>query len=192
MRNERTQASNSPDDRELMTRFYGCGEEAFDLLAERWWPRLFGFFRRMGFSSEEGEDLAQETLIRLYQTKERRSFDLSQPLEPFLLTVARNLAVREWRGRRPHRETVPLIEALDWEPDETGLPATMVEDLFLCIWALPEQQRVYVLLSEKCGLGELSHNEIAAILGKWPAQITRISQRAREHLRNCMAGKGYR
>src|SRR3989442_15223402 len=88
-------------DAELMARFYGGESSAFSAIAERWWPRLQGFFRKMGFDASTAEDLAQDTLVKLFLTKEKLSFDLGQPLEPFLLTVARNRAIEEWRHRKP-------------------------------------------------------------------------------------------
>jgi RNA polymerase sigma factor (sigma-70 family) len=179
-------------DSELMGRFYQRDEAAFSALTERWWPRLFGYFRRFSFLNEDAEDLAQEVLVKLYLTRERQSFDVMEPLQPFLLAIARNLAIREWRGRKPDRTAVPLLEAVDVAGSTDAVPAELGADLFLCIWNLPEQQQHYVLLCGKHGLGELSHNEIATILGKWPAQLTQISQQARSNLRECLTSKGYR
>jgi RNA polymerase sigma factor (sigma-70 family) len=179
-------------DGELMACFYALSEAAFGVLTERWWNRLFGFFRRLGFCNEDAEDLTQETLVKLYQTRETLGFDVRQPLEPFLLTVARRLAIREWRRRRPERQTVPLMEAEDVVSEEPALRRELVDDLFLCIWKLPQPQQIYILLCAKHGLGDRSHTEIGTILGKWPAQLTQISQRARANLRECMAAKGYR
>jgi DNA-directed RNA polymerase specialized sigma24 family protein len=51
---------------------------------------------------------------------------------------------------------------------------------------------MYIFLCGKHGLGDLSHKEIAQVLGKWPPQLTQISQKARAHLRECMTSKGYR
>ncbi len=182
-----------PSDQELMGLFYNASESAFDTLSDRWWRRLYGFFRRHGFTSEEAEDLAQETLVRLYLTREKRTYDLCQPLEPFLLTMARRMAINAWRRKQPAARLLPLDEACDVPCGErAGLTEAALEDLFRCIWALPEQLRTYVLLSERYGVGDLSHNEIAAVMGKWPAQITRISQRSLEMLRECLSRKGYR
>jgi RNA polymerase sigma factor (sigma-70 family) len=173
-----------------MSRFYGCDGTAYDTLNERWWPRLVRFFRGLGFGVEEAEDLAQDTLVKLYLTKETLSFDLGQPLEPFLYTVARNQARGEWRRRKPETVSLLCIEEIDVK-EPSSLPAAMIEDLFACIGNLPETEQTYLFLCQKHGLGELTHGEIAQILGKLPAQVTRISQRARARLGECLTAKGY-
>src|SRR2546421_5914073 len=87
----------------LMARFYGCEGEAFEQLTQQWWGRLFGFFRGLGFSEEDAEDLSVVALVRLAATKDAtrkaRRFDVDRPLAPFLLTLARNAAIEKWRER---------------------------------------------------------------------------------------------
>lgn len=179
-------------DSELMGRFYDCQEEAFELLARRWWPRLFGFFARLGFSADAAEDLAQEAVIRLYGTKETRSFDARQPLAPFFIRIARNLAVGAWRSGKAGR-TVSLDEAREFCPEnDEVLPPDLMVALLGCVSDLSDPEQTYVTLCGKHGLGECSHNEIGEVLGKWPAQVTAISQKARAQLRTCLEAKGFR
>lgn len=185
------ETSGSESDSSLMAQFYGCSEGAFETLAERWHPRLFAFFRKLGFGNEDAEDLALESLVKLYATKERRSFDTSQPLAPFLFAVAHNLGIAAWRKiprgvtRVPWDESLPLVTG-EQEPD-----SGWVSDLMTCVSELPEAELTYVLLCGRHGLGELSHNEIAAALGKWPPQITQLSKRTLRALKECMTEKGY-
>jgi RNA polymerase sigma factor (sigma-70 family) len=175
-----------------MCRFYDCDNAAFDALALRWRPRLARFFRRWGFRQEVVDDLTQDLLINLYLTKERMSFDLDQPLEPFVYAAARNRAIKQFREGQQDVTLGPWMDDLDLAEKPPGLHTEARDDLFMCIESLPETERRYLCLCEKHGLGELSHNEIADALGKWPAQITRISRRALSHLRECMEAKGYR
>jgi RNA polymerase sigma factor (sigma-70 family) len=189
-------------DRYLMIRFYEGEEQAFGLLTESWRARLLRFFRSLGFSSEDAEDLTQETMVRLYLTKESFSFDVSQPLSPFLYTIARNRAIAWWR----HEKTIPdTINWFDLSAGEESLSALlrprvaappvskqMMTDLWVCIDNLSKKERLYLCLCGKHGLGDLNHNEIAVVLGKKnPAEITRISQRVFQKLRDGMVSLGY-
>jgi len=139
----------------------------------------------------DAEDLVQETMLKLYQTRDTSGFDCGKALRPFLFTVARNQAVQVWRKRAsaPPTDPLALAESIVIETDE---PPAIVADLFGCIWTLPEIEQSYILLCGKHGLGELSHLEIGDLMGKWPAQITQVSQRARERLKVCLTAKGYR
>jgi len=181
-------------DSELVARFYGCSAAAFDELVERWWKRLIGFFSHRGFPAEDAEDLALQTLVKLAATKETLDgprFNTSRPVAPFLLTIARNLAIQRWRSREaPVTNLEECAEVA--QPPGDSLPEGTLHDLLQCIDALPELERTYVLLCGKHGLGDMSHTEIGQHLDRWPAQITELSQRTRSRLKGCMAGKGYR
>ena len=160
------------------------------------WPavvaRLFGYFRRRGLDAEDAEDLTLKVLARLAGTKddERRSsrFDPDRPFAPFVLTLARHAAIEKWRERKVETVGPPHPDVC---AEEAGpLSEQALEDLFVCIEALPEPERAYVRLCGKHGLGESSHQEIAQQLGKWPAQVTEISQRARRAAAGRDGGKG--
>lgn len=179
------------EDRAAMSAFYGCSETAFDVLHDRWWPRLFGFFRREGIPVEDAEDLALLTLIKLYTTKERQSFDLTRPLSPFLFTVARRVLLGWLRDEGRRIRGVSLIEALDLATEIEDRHPTLSAAVAECIQGLPPIEQRYILHCEKHGLGDMSHGEIAAALDKWPAQITQISKSARASLEQCLRGKGY-
>lgn len=56
-------------DAELMAAFYRCEKEAFDELTGRWFGRLVLFFMSLGWRYHEAEDLAQETLVKIFRTK---------------------------------------------------------------------------------------------------------------------------
>jgi len=180
------------EDQELMVAFYECSEAAFETIASRWWGRLFSYFRYYGESPTNAEEMAQDTLVRLYQTKEKRQYDVQRPFKPFLYAIAQNRWREEARKRARCPNTVPLEPIHELIQAKTNEPSDkLAEDLFTCIRNLPSSQQAYILHCEKHGLGQLSHNEIAELLGKWPPQITQISQRARDSLRKCLSAKGY-
>jgi DNA-directed RNA polymerase specialized sigma24 family protein len=175
------------DDGQLMARFYEGDPAAFDVLTERWWSRLFGYFRRRGFTEETAEDLALEALVQLFLTRERMSFDVERPLGPFLFRAAYHLAIREWRAAASRPSLLPLQE-ID-VPQHSSLPSAMLEELTCCIYALPEPELTYVLLCGRHGIGDLEHQEIAATLERSPARVSQISRSALDRLRACLEAK---
>lgn len=186
------EASGNPNpDQELMTAFFGCSEAAFQKLAERWWPRLFGYFRRLGAGSEDAEDLAVQTLMKLYLMKESRRFDLSRPLAPFLFTAAKRVYIAWLRELDREPKTEPLFEKLPLAANGGEPHPELSASLLQCVQALPEPEQLYVMMCGRHGLGDLSHNEIAETLDKWPAQVTQISKRARALLKRCLETKGF-
>jgi DNA-directed RNA polymerase specialized sigma24 family protein len=58
-------------DNELMTRFYGCNDLAFEEILRDWWPKVFAYFRRRGWSEADADELTQEVFLRLFVTKHR-------------------------------------------------------------------------------------------------------------------------
>ena len=75
------------DDFALMARVRDGDENAFRALVERHRRPLLNFFARMGASSH-GEDLAQETFIRLWNY--RKKYKPSAKFTTFLYTLARH------------------------------------------------------------------------------------------------------
>ena len=60
---------NVPDD-QLMARFYDGDSRAFEEVVRRWWPRVFAYFRRRGWSEADAAELTQEVFLRLFLTKD--------------------------------------------------------------------------------------------------------------------------
>lgn len=188
-----TDRSEKPDDRELMERFYACDSSAFTALWRQWTGRLERFAQNQGLPRELAEDVAQTVLIRLFLTKETRSFDVSRPLAPFLFTITRRLVVEVWRKRE--RESGSLEAMVDVEAEDSNPGAALEDeelfrDLLDCISRLSEQQRTYLFLCGRHGLGELTHQAIGEVMGRSSVQMTRISQNARENLRKCLETRG--
>lgn len=176
-------------DGELMARFYAGNDEAFNVIKRRWWKRLFGFFLKRGLSREDAEEGALESLVRLFLTRESLSFELDLPLGPFLFRTAYRLAIQEWRQKQRRCEPVGWSGCLDDWAATGPLPRATLENLSLCIRSLPEPEQTYLLLCRKHGVGDLEHQEIAAVLERSPARVTQISHNALESMRLCMSDK---
>ncbi|MBM3474011.1 MAG: RNA polymerase sigma factor [Armatimonadetes bacterium] len=93
-------------DEELMELVAEGDEMAFQELAVRARPGVKAFLSRLGCGVAEGDDLAQEALIRLWL--HRGSYVAGKPLRPYLLTIAKNAYLSHCERRATRAETVPL------------------------------------------------------------------------------------
>src|SRR5436190_19213603 len=76
--------------------------EAFEELALRFEPRIFGFLRRHIGNAHDAEDLTQETFVRAWRAIER--FDPTRNFATWLFVIARRAAANYFRARRNHDE----------------------------------------------------------------------------------------
>ena len=83
--------------------------EAFDALLNRYQNRLYRYLLRLTANPAVAEDLFQETWLKVITRIDR--YDESRPFEPWLFSVARNLAIDYLRKASP--------ASLD-EPSESG------------------------------------------------------------------------
>ena len=126
--------------------------------ARKFEKNLLNFFWRQGVSSVEGEDLVQETYLRLW--KYRRDYRPTAKLSTFLFLLARQVRIDALRRqtRRTNREE-------DWGK---GRPTVLEPDTGVredVRWAV---SRLSDPLRETVELGvfqDLPYAEVAAILG---------------------------
>lgn len=170
-------------DEALMQRLCATGEEAaLAELMHRWEIPVKRYLARMLQNRSEAEDLAQETFVRLYQTRDR--FREGADFSPWLFTLAVNLArnrLRWWRRR-------PTTTLEGWEGHDPSLHAAQqlehkeVADLVrTAVGSLPVGLREVVVLCEFEGLKNAA---AAAVLGLTEKAVERRLSRARELLRS--------
>ena len=150
---------------------------AFEVVYERHHRGLLSFCRHMLRSQEDGEDALQQTFASAF----RALPGSTQPivLKPWLYTIARNRCLTMLRARREFpsaepdigRSTAGLSEEVE-QREELRQLLSNVEDL-------PEDQRAALVLSE---IGDLSHFEIARVLGCDTPQVRALVFRARSAL----------
>jgi len=118
----RAQTSPEVSDAALVRRFVETGDKAcFGELFERHRGKVFFACRRFFSDSEAAEDATQETFLRVYQKMHRfHEGDFSR----WLMRIARNVCIDEWRKRRPALRTehaelieIPAKTALDQSAD---------------------------------------------------------------------------
>ncbi|HEX7182637.1 MAG TPA: sigma-70 family RNA polymerase sigma factor [Thermoanaerobaculia bacterium] len=172
-------------------------EESFRILFNRFYWPLFRFFEHRGFSTEECQDLIQETFLRVYRGI--KAFRGEARWEHWLFRIAANTASKAVRhhaaARRAGRE-VPLEgeEVVDAPPAAAGgsprgaeapaplrqlLGKEMREILTQAIAGLPAQMRRCVRLRV---FQDLDYDEIAEILQISPSTVKVQLFKARKRL----------
>jgi RNA polymerase sigma-70 factor (ECF subfamily) len=158
------------------------GEElALNRLMARWERPLRSFLYRSTHNEHDALDLAQETFVRIYQHRAR--YRAGAQFSTWMFQIALNLA-RDHARRARRRPTDSLEEAPEQfttaTPRADATDAETAAAVRSAVAALPEDLREAVLLSE---FQDLSHAEIAEIVGTTPKGVETRLYRAREKLR---------
>ena len=144
----------------LVRRCQGGDAAAFEELFRRFQPRLRYYVRRLDAGGDHTDDTLQEVWAKVVRgigaLKDRRAF------VAWLYTIARNEVYGRAKAKDPFVElTKEHLESLTDDPE----PVFREEDAARIHQALetlsPAQREILTL----CFLEELSHQEIAAILG---------------------------
>jgi RNA polymerase sigma-70 factor, ECF subfamily len=141
---------------------------------------VYRFAWRMSSSPSAAEDITQDVFLALLHQPER--FDPARgSLRPYLLGVARNLALKRWRAEHrldPLDENVFVAPPVDLDRGEVG------ERVGRAVGALPPLQREVIILAE---YEELTLLEIARAVGAEVGTVKSRLHRARENLRKMLA-----
>jgi len=156
------------------------------ILVERHLNLILAFSRRMLRDRAEAEDVAQETFLRLW-THAARWEARGVKLTAWLHRVAANLCLDRLRRRRG----VGLDEApevADSAPNalEQLAAAELSGKVQMAIAALPERQRMALVLSHFQGLG---NSDIATILETGVEAVESLLARGRRALRAALAAE---
>jgi len=133
---------------QLMVGAQAGDREAFRTLVHEIGPALTNFVRRRIVDATELEDVCQEILIQIYES--RHTFDGKRPLEPWLFAIARYV-VSDHRRRHQHRSAhQQLMEAL---PDVAGEnPGNVFTRMRQALSQLPPFQREALVMTKVEGL----------------------------------------
>ena len=103
---------------------------------------LRGYYaRRLGAGAADLEDLVQETLIAMHTR--RATYDVTQPLTPWLHAIARYKLIDHLR-RSGRRRQIPLDDAGDLADADDADAALARRDVEKLIETLPERSRQLV------------------------------------------------
>lgn len=188
----------APDELDVqdMNRLAGGHEAALNDLMERHAGKLFHYLVRCLQDESDAADLAQETFVKVYQSRDR--FDTKQKFSTWLYAIASNLVKDRyrWRARHPQvsldaeskaaghsfRDSLPEDGPL---PDERLAAHERAETVRRAVAALPEELRQPLILAE---YEERSHAEIGTILGCTAKAVETRIYRARQQLRGALNG----
>jgi len=179
-------------DAALMLRVKQGDSGAFAELVHKYRQPVMNVAYRMLGDATEAEDLAQNVFVQVHKSAHR--YQVSSKFSTWLFTIARNLCLNEIRRRsrhptsslqapHPDNEDQPLHQVEDAKtasPPETLLHGELEEKITQGLAALPENQRLAILL---CRQDELSYEQIAKVLGCSVSATKSLIHRGRETLK---------
>lgn len=171
-------------DYNLMYKIRAGDMVAFNKMALKYKDRLMNVIFRMVNSTEEAEDIVQDTFLRVYQ--HRDSFDFRHCFSTWIYTIALNLARNELRKRKRFK----FLDIFDLQGKEAEiavqpkLPSNLSGAIEKALATLPEKYKTAFVLRD---VQELAYNEIAKILniplGTVKSRVNRARAMLREKLR---------
>jgi len=163
-------------DEQLVAMVRSGNSGAFDIIVDRYQPRLLGFCRQMIGSTEDAEDVLQEVFINAHKAMLADNREIN--LKPWLYRIARNRSLNHLRKPKADchesMDMVPMVEA--------GSTAEKVHNreefrqLLNDVTKLPETQRAALLLRE---IDALSYEEIAEAMDTSVPSVKSLLVRAR-------------
>lgn len=178
-------------DVDLMTRVSQGDRDAFQALVETHQSAVIGTVAKMLGHPAEAEDIAQQVFLRVWKSAPR--YEPTAQFNTWLFTITRNLVYNETR-RRQRRPTVSVEERESeshqviedtqvTSPDDNALQSELEEAVDEAILALPERQRMVVILRR---YQEMSYTEIGRIISASEPAVKSLLFRAREQLRTSL------
>lgn len=188
-----TQHAEDLDTARLVARFQAGERDAFTTLYTRYFDRVYGYLRVALRDQHEAEDVTQQVFLSVLESLaeyERRR----APFRAWLFTLVRNRAVDHLRRqgrvelnasaelerrREPPGAEEPFANGLDWISDR---------ELMLFVERLPVAQRQVLVLRY---ILDLTHAEIATVLGRTPTDVRTLQHRALRFLRERLSAVRY-
>jgi RNA polymerase sigma-70 factor (ECF subfamily) len=179
----RSGPDETDDDAALLTRVSAGDAQAFRSLVDRHLPTVLAIARRMLRDDAEAEDVAQETLLRLWRNAATLELGAGG-VRPWLRRVVANLSIDRVRAKR----NTTVTEAV---PEESE-PARQVKQLAerelevrvdLALKALPERQRLALTLFHYEGMSQI---EVGDAMGISDEAVESLLARARRALKSAL------
>jgi RNA polymerase sigma-70 factor (ECF subfamily) len=178
-------------DVELMGRIRDGDFAAFEELIEIHQRSVIGTVAKMLGNPSEAEDIAQQVFIRVWKSAAR--YEPQAKFTTWLFTITRNLVFNEVR-RRQRKPTVSMQEREETthrvvedvqgsSPDEELLRSEMEAAIDRAIDALPEKQRLAVVLRR---YEEMPYEEIGVVLSMSVPAVKSLLFRARAQLKETL------
>ena len=184
-----------PDaDIEAMKRLTNGDDLALNGIMHRWKDKVAAFLFRMTRSADVAADLAQETFVRLYQSRAR--YQPTAAFPTYLFRIAANLGRNHarWLTRHPTvsiedcTATLHQLQGHDASPDEIAQQHETALRIENAIGTLPADLQEALHLFTYL---EMSQPEIALTLGCTVKAVETRIYRARQMLRTLLPDLGH-
>jgi RNA polymerase sigma-70 factor (ECF subfamily) len=184
-----TGAANVPD-AALIARAQAGDHAAFEQLFNQYQSQIYNYIYRLMGSSEDANDLTQDTFLKAYLALSRTSHDLR--VGAWLYRIATNVCLDQLRHRK-------LIKWQAWEsfvavfhptqvakdsPERDCITRENAEEVQLILGQMHPKYRMCLILRE---YHDLSYDEIADVLNTTRAAVKSLLFRAREEFRQVYA-----
>jgi len=179
-------------DEELIFRFQQGSADAYDEIVHRYKNKLVNFVYRYAGNYDDCEDIAQDTLIKVYTSK--HLYKEIAKFSTWIYTIAINLAKTKVL-KKQKMKTFSLSEAYDDEdkdfdiPDDAFTPDVDANSKFLsqhiqnALNQINENYRQLVVMRD---IEELSYEEIVEITGLPMGTVKSRINRGREKLQELL------
>ena len=178
-------------DVQCMERLRRGDDLALNDLMDRWKEPLLSFCLRYTGNLSDARDIAQETFVKVYTSRER--YRPKAAFSTWLFTIAMNLCRMRARWRSRHPEVLDAdsdgqsqVGAAAGDPSQETDRLALGRDLERAIAKLPHELRAAFVLYEVNGLSYREAGKIAKCSEK---AVERRLARAREHLRAALEQK---
>jgi RNA polymerase sigma factor (sigma-70 family) len=177
----------SISDQELLLQIQHGDHDAFDILFDRYWQRLFQSARARLNDSDTAQDIVQEIFIKIWQR--RATLNINGPIENYLQSAVRLSVISHYRSKKATEvqledalERINMLEdSIESLTDYLELEKTLQQTVEL----MPEMlKRVYQLRSEN-----LSVKAIAGELGLADQTVKNYISEVSRRLRIAIAQK---
>jgi RNA polymerase sigma-70 factor (ECF subfamily) len=205
----RTQVGNAPADTHprdtavdaaLVRRFTAGDESAFTEIVNRYRGKIYGLTLNLLHNPADAEEITQDAFIRAYRglSRFRGESSLATWLHRIALNLARNRYWYFFRRRRQHWVSLDrpltedsnatfadLVAATDRDPAQETVTNEFTTLVAACMERLDPKHREILIMRN---VQDLSYEEIARSLGINVGTVKSRIARAREYLRNLLAG----
>ena len=173
-----------PDEEQLLVLSAQKGDrQAFAVLIERYWDRLYRWLYHLTHHRHTAEDLAQEAFLKAFANLAR--FRTGSNFHAWLFRIAYNSFVNQWRGDARARQAFPqYVRTAERGPVDQLLSRETLQILARAVGRLPADYRAAFLLRVEEGL---SFHAIGAVLGIKEETARWRVFKARQKLMNILA-----
>lgn len=153
-------------------------ENAFSLLVEKWWNKIYSFIYFKIKSPDEAKELTQEVFLKIYLNIE--NFNPSYKFSTWAFKIAQNLSIDYLRKQHILRtelnENIAIIEK---SPLSNLIEGERNKKLWEMVDRLPEEYKEVIILRH---LEELSYEDISRILNLKLGTVKNRIFKARQQL----------